>query len=42
MDRKAKMKTAGLVLVILLTIAGGLKVGGFLPVIGAHETPANI
>ena len=42
MDRKAKMKTAGLVLVILLTIAGGLKVGSFLPVIGAHETPANI
>ena len=42
MDRKAKMKTAGLVLVILLTIAGGLRVGSFLPVIGAHETPANI
>lgn len=42
MDRKSKIKTAGLVLVILLAIAGGMKVGSFLPVIGAHETPANI
>ncbi|MGN0712978.1 MAG: hydrogen gas-evolving membrane-bound hydrogenase subunit E [Anaerovoracaceae bacterium] len=42
MDRRSKLKTAGLVLVILLTIVGGLKVGSFLPIIGAHETPANI
>lgn len=42
MKEKMKRKAAGLVLVILLTVIGGLKVGSFLPVIGSHETPANI
>lgn len=42
MDRNTKKKAAGLALVILLTALGSLKVSSFLPVIGAHDTPANV
>ena len=41
MDRRAKKKLAGLILIILLAAAGGMKAGSFLPAIGSHQTPAN-
>lgn len=41
MDKKTRKIATGLVVVILLTAIGGMKVGSWLPYIGAHESPAN-
>ncbi len=41
MDKKTQRIAAGLVVVILLTAVAGMVVGSWLPVIGAHESPAN-